>query len=75
MADHISNPGGNTLATVLDNQTKQQLYGIIHICTKLQQEQLTKGVGGFIIVHAVAVPQFLERMVDDIPLAISSRRF
>jgi FtsP/CotA-like multicopper oxidase with cupredoxin domain len=38
---------------------------------------ITKGVGGFIIkkTQRSAVLQFLERMVDDIPLAISSRRF
>lgn len=55
-----------------------QLIGIIPHLHEMTQEHMTKGLGGFIIVRdaeekALALPRTYG--VDDIPIALTSRRY
>ena len=71
-------PGGTTWSpsfTMMNNAATYWYHPHLHVAT---QEQLTLGAGGFIIVRdpeevALGLPRTYG--VDDIPLAITSRRF
>ena len=71
-------PGGTTWSpswTVINNAATYWYHPHLHVAT---QEQLTLGAGGFLIVRdpqeaALGLPRTYG--VDDIPLALTSRRF